>query len=531
MSEISKSQNTPLDQGGNAELLQSKYSTIQELQFALTSELKTQFVRCESAENGLTCPKCLVKSPKNIKNHGLGGGPLQHNTKSIQLLCKACGAKSRPNTVFEASGLVQEKANYEKTLAKFQTLAAEINKPIQKQHKISSYFDPLPETIDLQNVAEMQYEPPVVEETPPPNHMDTTMVETIQSLTKQVSKLQKENAEKDTKIEYWKNQCLSVVEHLNRNGNNTNTSTPVPKTKISTVKKQVKFQQNENSSDENSDNEWSETLYSSRVKRNMKNPPIKNSQHRMSEKAINRMANRTNAERIDLPKEFIVKHIELNNNADLSRLVKARNYEAVDSLLKSIIKKYDIKKEVIRYSRIGKKILEIYIAADDADVVETKVLNSGGHFDDDMKPGIIPPETLKAITQETSEFIAKCIVTRAARQFLQAPTLNFKKAVIKNYEGPFLKHINNEILVRKENMSPAPKGTRWLVTSECVFYQSKIIENTTEKQTQDGNTGNQNQVSNTTANKRDANGNPIVDNDNMEGVEQDKPAESATIQC
>lgn len=527
MTDSTKKQISSIDQTNNKELLSKKYSSLKELQIDLTKSLKTQF---DGIRKQLTCPKCKARGETNMSNHGCGGGFLQHQTKSIQLKCASCNGCSRPDTVYEASGNGPEKLIYEQTLVKFQTLAAEINKPNAKQPKITSYFNPHIEDEEMDTVAEKLDTPDLSEKVPKPDPVDTTLINTILSLQNEVKSLKKQVAEQKTTIDELQKTVVEVVRTKLDLNNNTTRPTNQNKSKTNEEKKLVSLQQTDQVSDEIAEinkNDWAEVTYASKVKIKKSK---KSEQRDMSDKALRKMISRTNAERVEFPKEFAVKHIELNNNTDLVRLVKARNWSAIQNLLRGIIKSYDIQKEVIRFSRIGKRILEIYISSDNIDQVETKVYNAGGHFDDNMKPGEIPPETLAVITDETAEFIAKSIVKRAASQFMKAPTLNFKKTVIQNYAGRFLKSIEKEILNNKEALSPAPKGTRWKLLDTCVFYQEKIKPKHTSEHQQEADKLDSQQI--TDINKRklselDKKG----DDMEIDKQTQQQSAESATKPC
>jgi rubredoxin len=93
-------------------------TTHKEVLAELISALTAQF---KALKEQVTCPECNTKG--RVTNHGKGGGALQHKTSSIQLECKACNKRFRPDKAYEKSGLKDEKEKYEQTLKQYQARA------------------------------------------------------------------------------------------------------------------------------------------------------------------------------------------------------------------------------------------------------------------------------------------------------------------------------------------------------------------------------------------------------------------------
>ena len=127
---------TPNDLGNNpsADPHQKEQNPHGIAQKELIVALKDQFV---ANRHLLRCPKCQSQQVGQMTNNGKGGGPLQHNSYSIQLSCKICNRKSRPDNTYEYSGLPEEVEKYKQILTKSQTKMANIatnekkNKPMQ----------------------------------------------------------------------------------------------------------------------------------------------------------------------------------------------------------------------------------------------------------------------------------------------------------------------------------------------------------------------------------------------------------------
>lgn len=182
-------------------------------------------------------------------------------------------------------------------------------------------------------------------------------------------------------------------------------------------------------------------------------------------------------------------------------MVKAKQYEALNTIMKKMIEVYEIKREVIRFARIGSDILEVYIDKNNRDCVEEKVYRNGGHFNETFRAGIIPTEARERMSDETADYIEKCIVNRAARQYFKAPTLKFKEAVILNYRGNLEGRIAKTILERKEALSPAPKGTHWAIQGYRIVQQKITIPRPTPT-TQQHQDENEDVIMLNTQNKR-----------------------------
>ena len=265
-----------------------------------------------------------------------------------------------------------------------------------------------------------------------PEDLNTDLVKTIQKLQRQIKKLEGKLREKDLDNQKLKDKFITLTDLIQTTNKNNTTQ---PSSKEDANKKQISYAKATNN------------------KTTINIKPNANE--------IDTIVKRLNTHPPEQPTEFAVLHIEFNNNKDIAMLVKARNFEKINIILKKQLEYYDIQNFVIKFSRIGKSILEIYIDKKNKDEVEARVYNAGGHFDEDFKPGEIDPKTLETLTNDQAQFIARSIQQRATRQYLAAPTLNFKKCVIENYKGQFEEQIKKMILDEKEKRVPAPKGTTW----------------------------------------------------------------------
>jgi hypothetical protein len=431
-----------------------KPKTLKEIQARLTISLVEQF---KTLKKDLTCNKCNMKG--QITNHGQGGGNLQHGTKSIQLLCRGCGQKARPDAIYAKSGFANQKDIYDETLKKYQIMAAELTKsensgPVQKT--IMSFFKQNA-ILEHTDHNEENHSKEEITSDIDVRQIIKNLQQTISDLTTELKDLRATMVEKD-------NSIATLTQMLtNKNANKPTDSrlNNVDNKQQQKLKQEQQSYQNPNK--QTGGEEWQKVTYASKASK------------KPTKQTIKKIVKNINKERPEHPAEFCVLHIEFNNSKQISRLVKAKHYEALNMVMKKSIEAYEIKKEVIRFSRIGSDILEIYIAKANREIVEEKVYRNGGHFNEDFRAGIIPTEARERMSDETAQYIEKCIVNRATRQYFKAPTLKFKEAVIQNYRGNLEGRIAKSILERKEAMTPAPKGIQWAIQGYRIVQQKIII--------------------------------------------------------
>jgi transcription elongation factor Elf1 len=471
------------EQGGDFPINKAN-TTLKEVQQGLSLALANQFNKYKTQ---LTCPMCDTKG--GMVNHGTGGGVLQHGTKSIQLKCKACEKKSRPGTTYAKSGLQTESDIYDQTLKDYQAMAEIATKTAAAKAKatagpsqqgIQKFFKTPRPKADVSETKGAVQDPTVID-SESDNESDT---DAVNNEPKQATIEQNMPTSDSIKIVKLEKLIETLIQRLEASSEReakliamlamfTNSGTPAianpntqpkqnnqqnPKNQQATNKQQprkpkVNPQKQDDVVEIIDDQEWQPVTYARVAKRK--------SLATISKKAINRIARNINKERPDQPAEFSVLHIEFKNSKQIARLVKAKQFEVLSQIMKKTLDLYEIKHEVIRHARIGSNILEIYIDKKNKDTVQQKVWNNGGHFDEDFKAGDITDEARERMTPETIDYIERCIIQRATRQYFSAPTLKFKETVCVNYLGPLEPRIIESIIDKKESISPAPTGTMW----------------------------------------------------------------------
>lgn len=498
------------EQGGDFPINKAN-TTLKEVQQGLSLALANQF---NNFKTQLTCPICDTKG--GMVNHGTGGGVLQHGTKSIQLKCKVCQKKSRPGTTYAKSGLQTESDLYDQTLKDYQAMAELATKTGAAKTKatagpsqqgIQKFFKtPRPKAEVSETKGAVQ--DPTVIDSESDNESDTDAVnnepkqsmieqnmptsditemvklvkelmQRIEDLSNELIETRKANSEREATLlamlAMFTNSGTPAIANPNTQPKQNNQQNPKNQqvtNKQQHKKSKVNTQQQDDVVEIIDDQEWQPVTYARVAKRKSLAP--------ISKKAINRIVKNINKERPDQPAEFSVLHIEFKNSKQIARLVKAKQFEVLSQIMKKTLDLYEIKHEVIRHARIGSNILEIYIDKKNKDTVQQKVWNNGGHFDEDFKAGDITDEARERMTPETIDYIERCIIQRATRQYFSAPTLKFKETVCVNYLGPLEDRIIESIINKKESINPAPKGTMWQ------FEKFRIIQvkvNTEEPQT------------------------------------------------
>jgi hypothetical protein len=517
---------------------EKQYTTHDEVQKDYTMELSRLF---NATRENLICVHegCTGKG-KTISNKGKGGGVLQQGIIGNQYKCNACGRCTNLGNLLEKSGLTEERQKFDDMLVKYKTLAGKLDKPTKKQSSMTDFFlsPQTNSTAEASASAEPGVEPTIVSKGKEvigsiKNTADNE--KEIDALKKKLENAQELIKTKQNMIDAQKSEILELKNKIVKMTDYFIEKTTVEQTMQNTRTKQNGPKKPQANLAALEDAPFQAVTYARAAKK-----PNANNQL-TSKSVMKRMIQRTTTERVDEAKEFKVLHIALQNTRDVNRLLQQRKFDTLNELLKNIIKKYDIQKEVIKFSRIGKSILEVYVAADDVEEVEAKVNSRSGWFEEDVQPGRIKQETLNNVTEETRQWIAGTIINKAARQFRLAPTVNFRKAVIENYKGPFMEWILKTILDDKQKFNPARPGNKWIIKDftlqqtlikqkvnlpevptketsweECIENQTTILESETPEMEVDENQAGETEAERTDRLKRKA---------------QDTPAETAANLC
>jgi hypothetical protein len=479
---------------GGPEPTANKSLTLAEIQVNLTKGI-TDLFKEKRAELVCVYTDCGAKGPSNITNKGKGGGKLQNGMVGSQFKCSTCGRCTGLGNLLAFAQLKEKEEEYNTLLTHHQTLAAKAGgkKTAPALPLISNFFLPPPKKGNAEDEAadtdETKIDKVMSEKgkgkitevsCPEPKKNNNVSAESAMDALKE--KLKAAEKLNQTQAEIIKNQKTEIDDLKNKIVKMTDyfvDKQPQPSGQPKQKPKNIATKLPQANVSATEEAPFETVTYARAAKKTNANAANAAKIIKQSPKAIKKMAKRTLTPRIDQAKEFTVMHIEIPNSRDLNRLVQKRDFGAIQKLLKTIIQKYEIQKEVVRFSRIGKEILEIYVAAEDADAVESKVYVNSGSFVENVKPGTIATEKLANISEETRMWIAGLIVQKAARQFLSAPTSNFRKAIIDNYKGPFLEWKSKTILEQKQKVQPARKGYKWILSD--FNLQQKLIHPVTQE--------------------------------------------------
>ena len=188
-----------------------------------------------------------------------------------------------------------------------------------------------------------------------------------------------------------------------------------------------------------------------------------------SKQAVKRLVKSVCKASLKPPMGVTVIYAVVQNTKPFVEASRRRDFNTQRQLLNQIVKYYRIGQYVLMKTLIGNGLVQLFIDAAHEDDVATNICEKGGEIllDTQVQAGEVP-SFLKLPADRTRS--GKNIVNRACHLYHQAPTLACKTAVLNTYSGTLAAEISNAIISRKDQLTPAYDGYRW------ILQDSKLVQ-------------------------------------------------------